>query len=91
MVHEPARGLEMTCSAAPVPAPRGGSQAVTFRVAPSCSQQARGGPGLGEEYLKATWTLRACLRVLEILRVLGRGGEVLPCPVLPLPFLTCLA
>lgn len=83
MVHEPVRGLEMTCSAAPVPAPRGGSQAVTFGVAPSCSQlsllKARAGPGPGQEYLKATWTLRACLRVLEILRVLG-GGRCCPVP-----------
>lgn len=72
----------------------GGSQAVTLGVAPSCPQlsllKARAGLGPGREYLKATSTLRARSRVLEIQRVLGGVGcDVLPCRILP--FLACLA
>lgn len=68
----------------------GGSQAVTLGVAPSCPQlsllKARAGLGPGREYFKATSTLRALLRVLEIQRVLG-GWGVMCCPVASSPSL----
>lgn len=76
---------DLLCCGCPHSCPQGSAgrePVVTFGVAPSCSQlsllKARAGPGPGQEYLKASCTLRACLREPEIQRML-RG--LMCCPV----------